>query len=145
MFRHNSNPLLDAETVLVGAIQHGATRPFPLSRASGDVVELNTKLDAAMSFSFVVSHPGAATAVEAELLVAPLRDDGSQGSFVSLCKVAVPAQGGLVEARISGHDIALDPADQAHVRFPCVALAKAVITPDTPAGLLAGLTATVPA
>jgi hypothetical protein len=145
MFRHNSNPLLDAETVLVGAIQHGATRPFPVSRASGDVVELNTKLDAAMSLSFVVSHPGAATAVEAELLVAPLRVDGSQGNFVSVCKVAVPAQGGLVEARISGHDIVLDAADQPHVQFPAVAVAKALITPDTPAGLLAGLTATVPA
>jgi hypothetical protein len=129
----------------VGAIQHGATRPFPVSRASGDVVELNTKLDAAMSLSFVVSHPGAATAVEAELLVAPLRVDGSQGNFVSVCKVAVPAQGGLVEARISGHDIVLDAADQPHVQFPAVAVAKALITPDTPAGLLAGLTATVPA
>ena len=145
MFRHNANPLLDAETVLVGAIQHGATRPFPLSRASGEVVELNTKLDAASSFSFVVSHPGAATAVEAELLVAPLREDGKPGRFVSLCKVAVPAQGGLVEARISGHDIALDSADLPHVQFPAVALAKAVITPKTPSGLLAGLTATVPA
>jgi hypothetical protein len=31
------------------------------------------------------------------------------------------------------------------VQFPAVAMAKAVITPDTPAGLLAGLTATVPA
>ena len=145
MFRHNSNPLLDPETVLVGAIQHGATRAFPVSRASGEVVQLNTKLDSACCFSFVVSHPGAATAVEAELLVAPLREDGSQGSFVSLCKVAVPAQGGLVEARISGHDIALDPADRPHVQFPAVALAKAVITPKTPIGLLAGLTATVPA
>ena len=145
MYRHNSKPLLDAETVLVGAIQQGATRPFPLSLASGEVVQLNTKLDAACSFSFVVSHPGAATAVEAELLVAPLREDGKQGRFVSLCKVAVPAQGGLVEARISGHDIALDPADRPHVQFPAVALAKAVITPKTPIGLLAGLTATVPA
>jgi hypothetical protein len=116
-----------------------------LSRASGEVVQLNTKLDAACCFSFVVSHPGAATAVEAELLVAPLREDGKQGRFVSLCKVAVPAQGGLVEARISGHDIALDPADRPHVQFPAVALAKAVITPKTPIGLLAGLTATVPA
>ena len=145
MFRHNANPLLDAETVLVGAIQHGATRPFPLSRASGEVVELNTKLDAASSFSFVVSHPGAPTAVEAELLVAPLRQDGKPGRFVSLCKVAVPAQGGVVEARLSGHDIALDSTDLPHVQFPAVALAKAVITPKTPSGLLAGLTATVPA
>ena len=145
MFRHSSNPLLDAETVLVGAIQHGATRPFPLSRASGEVVQLNTKLDAATSFSFVVSHPGAPKTIEAELFVAPLRPDGSSGKYLSVCKVAVPAQGGLVEARVSGHDIAIDPADQPLVRFPAVALAKAVITPSTPAGLLAGLTATVPA
>jgi hypothetical protein len=145
MYRHNPNPLLDAETVLVGTIQRDATRPFPLNRTSGEVVQLNTKLDAASRFSFVVSHPGAPRPVEAELLVAPVRADGAAGRFVRLCKVAIPAQGGVVEAHISGHDIALDPLDQPFVQFPAVLLARAVITPATPPGLLAGLTATVPA
>jgi len=145
MFRLNANPLLDADTVLVGTIQPGATRPFPLTRVSGEVVQLETRLTESSSFSFVVSHPGAPRPVEAELQVAPLRGDGAIGRFVRLSKVAIPAQGGLVEARISGHDIALDPVDQPHVQFPVVLQARAVITPATPPGLLAGLTATVPA
>ena len=145
MFRPNANPLLDADTVLVGTIQPGATRPFPLTRTSGEVVQLETRLTECSSFSFVVSHPGASRPVEAELQVAPLRGDGAIGRFVRLSKVTIPAQGGLVETRISGQDIALDPLDQPHVQFPVVLQARAVIIPLTPPGLLAGLTATISA
>ena len=141
----SANNLLDAETVLVGTIQRGAGRPTALTRSSGEEVRLNTKLDAASRFCFQVSHPGAATPIEAELLIAPIRQDGSTGTYVSVCKVAVPAEGGRVEALVNGSAIAIVAADRRRSPMPCLAMAKAVITPAAPDGLLAGLTATVAA
>ena len=49
--------LLDAQTVLVGWINHSATDCYEHSRSSGDVVNLGTDLDAASSFVLVASHP----------------------------------------------------------------------------------------
>ena len=145
MYRHNPNPLLDAETVLVGTIQRDATRPFPLNRTSGEVVQLNTKLDAASRFSLLASHPGHSDAVTVVLHLAPQLRDGTMGTFVPVATVAVPAEGGRVEAYISGHDILLDTADVDNADLPALCFAKAVVTPSTPEGMVVGLTATLPA
>ncbi len=49
--------LLDAQTVLVGWINHSATDCYEHSRSSGDVINLGTDLDASCSFVLVASHP----------------------------------------------------------------------------------------
>jgi hypothetical protein len=58
MTRLKANPLLDAATVLVGWTNRSATRDTEKVFSSGEVVKLNTKLDAAVRFSLLVSHPG---------------------------------------------------------------------------------------
>ncbi len=58
MTPHKANPLLDAATVLVGWTNRSATRDTEKLFTSGEVVRLNTKLDAASRFSLLVSHPG---------------------------------------------------------------------------------------
>lgn len=71
--------------------------------------------------------------------------DGSLGSFQSAATVSLPAEGGRVEAFISGHDLQIDAADADQVQWPCMAAAKAIASPGTPADLSCGLTATLPA
>ena len=141
----NGNPLLDAETTLVGWTNRSAIRGHEHTFLSGEEVLLNTKLDAASRFSLVASHPGAPAAVEVELLLAPVLRDGTTGSWVTAAKVALPAEGGRVEAFLSGHDIQLSAADLADVDLPAVCFAKARVTPATPEGMHVGLTATIPA
>ena len=141
----NGNPLLDAETTLVGWTNRSAIRGHEHTFLSGEEVLLNTKLDAASRFSLVASHPGAPAAVEVELLLAPVLRDGTTGSWITAAKVALPAEGGRVEAFLSGHDIQLSATDLADVDLPAVCFAKALVTPATPEGMHVGLTATIPA
>ena len=141
----NGNPLIDAETTLVGWTNRSAIRNSERTYIAGDEVLLNTKLDAASRFSLVVSHPGAAAAVEVELQLAPVLRDGTTGSWLTAATVALPAEGGRVEAFISGRDIQLNVADLADVDLPAVCFAKALVTPETPEGMHVGLTATIPA
>ena len=141
----NGNPLLDAETTLVGWTNRSAIRNLERTFLSGEEVLLTTKLDAASRFSLVVSHPGADSPVEVELLLAPVLRDGTIGSWVVAATVALPAEGGRVEAFISGRDIQLNPADLTDVDLPAVCFAKALVSPATPEGMHVGLTATVPA
>ena len=140
-----ANPLLDAATVLVGWTNRTATRDTEKVFASGDVIRLNTKLDATSRFSLLVSHPGHSDAVTVVLHLAPELRDGTMGTFVPVATVAVPAEGGRVEAYISGHDILLDTADVDNADLPALCFAKAVVTPSTPEGMVVGLTATLPA
>ncbi len=141
----NGNPLIDAETTLVGWTNRSAIRNSEHTFLSGEEVLLNTKLDAASRFSLVASHPGADGAVEVELQLAPVLRDGTTGSWISAAAVALPAEGGRVEAFISGRDIQLNAADLADVDLPAVCFAKALLTPETPEGMHVGLTATIPA
>ncbi|MFM9088661.1 MAG: hypothetical protein ACKOPT_11085, partial [Cyanobium sp.] len=89
----NGNPLIDAETTLVGWTNRSAVRNTEHTFLSGEEVLLNTKLDAASRFSLVASHPGAPAAVEVELLLAPVLRDGTTGSWISAVRVALPAEG----------------------------------------------------
>ena len=91
---HRGNPLIDAETTLVGVIAHGALRPAPKRFVSGEVVRLNTKLDAAVRFTLVASHSSHTHAITVDLQLAPLLIDGATGSFLSAVKVSLPAEGG---------------------------------------------------
>ena len=141
----NGNPLIDAETTLVGWTNRSAIRNSEHTFLSGEEVLLNTKLDAASRFSLVASHPGAPAAVEVELLLAPVLRDGTTGSWISAATVALPAEGGRVEAFLSGRDIQLNAADLVDVDVPALCFAKALVTPETPAGMHVGLTATIPA
>jgi hypothetical protein len=74
--------LLDAQTVLVGWINHSATDCYEHSRSSGDVINLGTDLDASCSFVLVASHPGHSDAVTVTLELAPLLADGTAGSWI---------------------------------------------------------------
>jgi hypothetical protein len=141
----NGNPLLDAETTLVGWTNRSAIRNHEHTFLSGEEVLLNTKLDAASRFSLVVSHPGADSPVEVELLLAPVLRDGTTGSWISAATVALPAEGGRVEAFLSGRDLQLNAADLADVDLPAVCFAKALVSPATPEGMHVGLTATIAA
>jgi hypothetical protein len=141
----NGNPLLDAETTLVGWTNRSAIRGHEHTFLSGEEVLLNTKLDAASRFSLVASHPGAPAAVEVELQLAPVLRDGTTGSWISAVRVALPAEGGREEAFLSGYDIQLSAVDLADVDLPAVCFAKALVTPATPEGMHVGLTATIPA
>ena len=145
MTRLKANALLDADTVLVGWTNRSATRSTDKVFASGEVVKLNTKLDSAARFSLLVSHPGHSAAVTVVLHLAPQLRDGTRGTFIPVATVAVPAEGGRVEAYISGHDIQLIAADVANADLPALCFAKAVVTPSTPEGMVVGLTATLPA
>jgi hypothetical protein len=111
MTRLKANALLDAATVLVGWTNRSATRDTEKLFTSGEVVRLNTKLDAASRFSMLVSHPGHSAAVTVVLHLAPELRDGTRGTFIPVATFAVPAEGDRVEAYISGHDILLDAAD----------------------------------
>ena len=53
----NGNPLLDAETTLVGWTNRSAIRNLERTFLSGEEVLLTTKLDAASRFSVVASNP----------------------------------------------------------------------------------------
>ena len=141
----NGNPLLDAETTLVGWTNRSAIRNHEHTFLSGEEVLLNTKLDTASRFSLVVSHPGADSPVEVELQLAPVLRDGTTGSWISAATVALPAEGGRVEAFLSGRDLQLNAADLADVDLPAVCFAKALVSPATPEGMHVGLTATIPA
>jgi hypothetical protein len=141
----NGNPLLDAETTLVGWTNRSAIHNHEHTFLSGEEVLLNTKLDTASRFSLVVSHPGADSPVEVELLLAPVLRDGTTGSWISAATVALPAEGGRVEAFLSGRDLQLNAADLADVDLPAVCFAKALVSPATPEGMHVGLTATIPA
>jgi hypothetical protein len=141
----NGNPLIDAETTLVGWTNRSAIRNSERTYIAGEEVLLNTKLDAASRFSLVVSHPGAEAPVEVELQLAPVLRDGTTGSWIAAATVALPAEGGRVEAFLSGRDLQLNAADLADVDLPAVCFAKALVSPSTPEGMHVGLTATIPA
>lgn len=133
--------LLDAQTVLVGWINHSATDCTERSRSSGDVVNLGTNLDATASFVLVASHPGHSEAVTVTLELAPLLADGNAGPWLTAAAVAIPASGGMVEAVISGRDLLAHPsAAQGNTPYG-IRLARAVVTPATPAGMTVALTA----
>ena len=144
-FQGGGNPLLDAETTLVGWTNRSAIRNSEKVFHSGDVVLLGTKLDASSRFTLLAAHPGAATAVEVELQLAPVLRDGTTGSWITAVRVAIPAEGGRVEAYLSGHDLQIAITDVAEVDAPAVCFAKALVTPSTPVGMHVGLTATIPA
>ena len=133
--------LLDAQTVLVGWINHSATDCYEHSRSSGDVVNLGTDLDATSAFVLVASHPGHSQAVTVTLELAPLLDDGSAGTWITASAVAIPAAGGKVEAAISGAALLLNPADSELITPPCLRLARAVVSPASPVGMTVALTA----
>ena len=141
----NGNPLIEAETTLVGWTNRSAIRSSERTYLSGEEVLLNTKLDAASRFSLVVSHPGAPSPVEVQLYFAPVLRDGTIGTWVVATTVALPAEGGRVEAFLSGRDIQLNSADLVDVDLPAVCFAKAEVNPATPDGMHVGLTATIPA
>jgi len=145
LFQGGGNPLLDAETTLVGWTNRSAIRGTERTVLSGEAVLLNTKLDASTRFTLLAAHPGAAAAVEVELLLAPVLRDGTTGSWISAVKVAIPAEGGRVEAYLAGHDLQIAITDAAEVDPPAVCFAKALVTPSTPAGMHVGLTATIAA
>jgi hypothetical protein len=133
--------LLDAQTVLVGWINHSATDCYEHVRNSGDVVNLGTDLDATGCFVLVASHPGHNEAVTVTLELAPLLDDGSAGSWITAAAVAIPAAGGKVEAIISGAALLINPTDSELITPPCLRLARAVVSPASPAGMTVALTA----
>jgi hypothetical protein len=138
-------PLLDAATLLVGWSNRTASRPAEKVFVSGEVVELSTKLDASNRFSLIAAHPGHNQAVTVLLEVAPRLRDGRMGTFVPVASVAIPAEGGQVEAHIDGQDLQMDPADLPNADPPALCFARAIVSPSTPAGMVVGLTATLPA
>ena len=138
-------PLLDAATLLVGWSNRTASRPAEKVFVSGEVVELSTKLDASNRFSLIAAHPGHNQAVTVLLEVAPRLRDGRMGTFVGVATVAIPAEGGQVEAHIDGQDLQMDPADLPNADAPALCFARAIVSPSTPAGMVVGLTATLPA
>jgi hypothetical protein len=138
-------PLLDAATLLVGWSNRTASRNAEKVFVSGEVVELSTKLDASNRFSLIAAHPGHNQAVTVLLEVAPRLRDGRMGTFVGLASVAIPAEGGQVEAHIDGQDLQMDPADLPNADPPALCFARAIVSPSTPAGMVVGLTATLPA
>jgi hypothetical protein len=138
-------PLLDAATLLVGWSNRTASRPAEKVFVSGEVVELSTKLDASNRFSLIAAHPGHNQAVTVLLEVAPRLRDGRMGTFVGVASVAIPAEGGQVEAHIDGQDLQMDPADLPNADPPALCFARAIVSPSTPEGMVVGLTATLPA
>jgi hypothetical protein len=138
-------PLLDAATLLVGWSNRTASRPAEKVFVSGEVVQLSTKLDASSRFSLIAAHPGHNQAVTVLLEVAPRLRDGRMGTFVGVASVAIPAEGGQVEAHIDGQDLQMDPADLPNAEPPALCFARAVVSPSTPEGMVVGLTATMPA
>jgi hypothetical protein len=138
-------PLLDAATLLVGWSNRTASRGTEKVFVSGEVVQLSTKLDASNRFSLIAAHPGHNQAVTVLLEVAPRLRDGQMGTFVAVATVAIPAEGGQVEAHIDGQDLQMDPADLPNADAPALCFARAIVSPSTPEGMVVGLTATMPA
>ena len=138
-------PLLDAATLLVGWSNRTASRPAEKVFVSGEVVQLSTKLDASNRFSLIAAHPGHNQAVTVLLEVAPRLRDGRMGTFIGVASVAIPAEGGQVEAHINGQDLQMDPADLPNADPPALCFARAIVSPSTPEGMVVGLTATMPA
>jgi len=133
--------LLDAQTVLIGWINHSATDCYEHIRTSGEIVNLGTDLEATTSVVLVASHPGHSEAVTVTLELAPLLSDGTAGTWMSAAAVAIPAAGGKVETTIGGQDLRPDPADTGSARPPCIRLARAVVSPASPEGMFVALTA----
>jgi hypothetical protein len=138
-------PLLDAATLLVGWSNRTASRPAEKVFVSGEVVQLSTKLDASNRFSLIATHPGHNQAVTVLLEVAPRLRDGRMGTFLPVASVAIPAEGGQVEAHINGQDLQMAPADLPNADPPALCFARAIVSPSTPEGMVVGLTATMPA
>ena len=140
-----SIPLLDAATLLVGWCNRSASRGGEKVFVSGEVVRLSTMLDASNRLSLLAIHPGHNQAVTVLLEVAPQLRDGRMGTFVGVASVAIPAEGGQVEAHITGQDLQMDPADLPNADPPALCFARAIVSPSTPEGMVVGLTATLPA
>ena len=138
----NGNPLIDAETTLVGWTNRSAIRNSERTYLSGEEVMLQTKLDAASRFALIANNPGSEMPIEVKVSFAPLLRDGTIGTWVVATTVALPAEGGRVEAYLCGHNITLDAAD---LDFPAVCFAKADVLPTTPEGMHVCLTATIAA
>ena len=132
--------LLDAQTVLVGWINHSATDCYEHIRSSGEIINLGTDLETSASFVLVASHPGHSEAVTVTLELAPLLADGNAGSWITAAAVAIPAAGGKVEAIISGAALLINPADSELITPPCLRLARAVVSPASPVGMTVALT-----
>jgi hypothetical protein len=143
--------LLDAAATLIGWINHSATDEDEQTIAPNTTVMLSTPLDAADVFTFAASHPGHTAAVTFTLSVAPLRKDGTMGSWVQAAQVAIPAAGGRVEAPINGQLLTVAAGDAANVDDYCLVYARCQTTvpavppenPPVPAvvtGAYAGLT-----
>ncbi|MCT0230952.1 hypothetical protein KQ306_08830 [Synechococcus sp. CS-1324] len=133
--------LLDAQTVLVGWINHSATDCYEHIRSSGEIINLGTDLETSASFVLVASHPGHSEAVTVTLELAPLLPDGNAGTWITAAAVAIPAAGGKVEATIAGHGLLPNPADAGSAEPPCIRLARALVSPTSPDGMLVALTA----
>jgi hypothetical protein len=133
--------LIDAATTLLGWVNYSAT-PHLEERtiAAGTAVKLSTPLDAAESFTFVASHPGHTGAVTFTLQFAPELADGSIGTWVTAGSVAVPAEGGHVEAPMSGMGLAIAAADVPNTRPPSIYYARVNASPAPPVGAHASLT-----
>ena len=132
--------LLDAKTVLVGWINHSATDCYEHIRSSGEIINLGTDLETSASFVLVASHPGHGEAVTVTLELAPLLPDGSAGTWITAAAVAIPAAGGKVEATIAGQGLLPNPADAGTAEPPCIRLARALVSPSYPEGMLVALT-----
>ena len=141
----NGNPLIDAETTLVGWTNRSAIRNSERTYLSGEEVMLQTKLDAASRFALVANNPGSEMPIEVKVSFAPLLRDGTIGTWVDGATVALPSEGGRVEAYLCGYNITLDAADLADLDLPAVCFAKAEVLPATPEGMHVGLTATIAA
>lgn len=134
------NRLLDAATTLVGWVNHSASDPYCRTLENATTVKLSTPLEAAEAFTFVASHPGADAPVTFVLEVAPELEDGTVGSWVNVATVAVPAEGGQVEAPISCSSLQADVADAELLAHPTFLYARAQLTPEGVSGAYAGLT-----
>lgn len=133
------NRLLDAATTLVGWVNHSATEPYCRTLESATSVKLSTPLEAAEAFTFIASHPGAEEAVTFSLEVAPELEDGTVGTWVNVATVAVPAEGGRVEAPISGSSLQADAADAELLAHPTFVYARGQVQPEAVPGAYAGL------
>ena len=86
----NGNPLIDAETTLVGWTNRSALRNSERTYLSGEEVMLQTKLDAASRFALVANNPGSEMPIEVKVSFAPLLRDGTIGTWVDGTTVALP-------------------------------------------------------
>lgn len=133
--------LIDAATTLLGWVNYSAT-PHLDERIieSGTAVKLSTPLDAADAFTFVASHPGNTDAVTFTLEFAPELADGSIGTWVTAGSVAIPADGGHVEAPMNGHALTIAAPDVPNTVPPSICFARVTADPAAPTGAHASLT-----